>query len=399
MKIKLLKRIKKKHPEFKETYETIVSSNYKYGWSNLVGILIKQESYKEAIGIANFLFDDIGEKQASEYTYMADVYEKCNDNASAIAIYERALDDNVINTTRIYLYYGKLAESYYKKEKVISIYKSFLVSKKSKNIHSNFIKYLFAQKEYKYSVEECLIALNKHKNKTSIIQLYLAKSYEKLNQLYNAKKVLVELTQVNLNNGKAWKILREIEERLFSLEQNSEKENIIRKIEFSPEHHSAGMSILQNFGKLLRDKYSEFPVKVTISQEDLRVKMIITPPDGKRVEVEEYLNKYGLVIKGEITPEEFVHEPLQLAELKGELMMARTRIEIQREQMLLLGNQHTSKIESLENQIGWLRSQVGNSLAIQNDNFNQLATIFKDSNENTQKLTNNLIKAIKKIVK
>ncbi len=171
--------------------------------------------------------------------------------------------------------------------------------------------------------------------------------------------------------------------------------DIIREIEFAPEYHAAGISILQNFGKLLRDKYNDTPVKVTIIQEGLSVKLVIIPPDGKKVEVEEFLYNYGLVVKGELPPERLVQNPLQVMELKSELMMAKTRIEIQREQMLLLDNQNSSKIESLEEQVIWLRTQVGNGLTIQRDNFNTLATIFRDSNKSTRKLTKNLIKALK----
>lgn len=176
-----------------------------------------------------------------------------------------------------------------------------------------------------------------------------------------------------------------------------DKENdlyIIRTIEFPPEYHSAGISILQNFGKLLRDKYGDTPAKISIVQNNLTVKMIIEPPNGKKIEVEDYLSRYGLVVKGELEPEDLLTDPKQILELKTELRMAQTRLEIQREQTKLISTLYASKITSLEEQIGWLRNQISNGLTNQKNNFTELLLLLSETNKTNQELLGNFISSL-----
>lgn len=117
----------------------------------------------------------------------------------------------------------------------------------------------------------------------------------------------------------------------FKYDEFINQNKIENSISFPPEHLTAGSSILQYFGKLLQEKYPDEKISVSIKQKGLKVTMIIETPDGKKEEIEEYLNRYGMVITNQITPQEFATNPIQLIELKQELREAQNKILFQQE--------------------------------------------------------------------
>jgi uncharacterized protein YjbI with pentapeptide repeats len=124
---------------------------------------------------------------------------------------------------------------------------------------------------------------------------------------------------------------------------------IERFIEFPPEYHQAGISILNYFGKVLKSKYPDTKAKIKIEQDGLKVKMVIDPIDGgDREIIEKTLGDYGLVITGQMAPEEFTDDRLLLIELKSELRMAQVRIETQKE----LLNDKSAQIDKLLSLVG-----------------------------------------------
>ncbi|MCP4106255.1 MAG: DUF1566 domain-containing protein [Desulfobacteraceae bacterium] len=111
-----------------------------------------------------------------------------------------------------------------------------------------------------------------------------------------------------------------------------QNENLIsRSIEFPPQYYQAGISILNYFGTVLRKKYPDTKAKIRIEQEDLKITMIIDPVEGEREIIEKALDEYGLVITGNMTPEEFTNDRLLLIEMKSELRYAQNKIELQQE--------------------------------------------------------------------
>lgn len=140
-------------------------------------------------------------------------------------------------------------------------------------------------------------------------------------------------------------------------------ENLIERfIEFPPEYHQAGISILNYFGSVLKKKYPDTKAKIKIEQDDLKVKMIIDPVDGgDREIIEQTLDDYGLVITGQMPPEEFTSDRLLLIELRSELRMAQARVETQKE-----------LLQDKSAQIDKLLSIVGQAVQSQpNININQ----------------------------
>lgn len=168
--------------------------------------------------------------------------------------------------------------------------------------------------------------------------------------------------------------------------------NINRNIEFPPEHLTAGISILQYFGKLLQEKYPNEKVSVSIKQEGLRVTMIIETPDGKKEEIEEYLNRYGMVITNQITPQEFTSNPIQLIELKQELREAQNKILFQQELLSLKDDTYKNRIISLEDEVIFLRKEFSNALLTNKENIEILLSSLLTKDKLIKKLTKSIEK-------
>jgi hypothetical protein len=137
---------------------------------------------------------------------------------------------------------------------------------------------------------------------------------------------------------------------------------IERSIEFPPEYKQAGVSILNYFSEILRKKYPESEATVQIKQDGLKISMIIDPAKGEREIIEKTLNDYGLVITGQMPPEQFTDDRFLIYELKNELRIAQHRIESQRELLQITKQGYSQRIESLEEQVCWLRNTVGTAI-------------------------------------
>ncbi len=128
-----------------------------------------------------------------------------------------------------------------------------------------------------------------------------------------------------------------------------------RRIEFLPEYHQAGVSIMSFFSEILRKKYPEHKATVKIEQDGLKVRMIVEPLTGNSEVFERALDEYGLVLTGQITPDEFTNDPFLAINLKHELRLAQSRIESQKEllhyQEIHLRNKEL-QIDQLTNLIG-----------------------------------------------
>ncbi len=104
-------------------------------------------------------------------------------------------------------------------------------------------------------------------------------------------------------------------------------DRIVRQIEFPPQHHQAGLSILEYFGTVVRQKYPHIPVKVRIEQEGLKVRMVVETPEGKKEPIEETLTEYGLVVVGRKKPEDLLADKFHILQLEQTLQLERVRHE------------------------------------------------------------------------
>ncbi|MCP4104579.1 MAG: TIR domain-containing protein [Desulfobacteraceae bacterium] len=200
-------------------------------------------------------------------------------------------------------------------------------------------------------------------------------------QLANLKGA--DLTYIKIDQKTMEQIPEEIQikhkSKWFILYDNSRL--ISRSIEFPPEYHQAGISILNYFGTVLRKKYPDVKATVQIKQEDLKVTMIIDPFEGDREVVEKTLDKYGLVVTGKMTPEEFTDDKFLIIELKSQLRTARSQIETQRELRELAEKSYNKRIKSLEEEVHWLRNTVGQAIQYQHEHLKNKDSETKDQSE------------------
>jgi len=138
-------------------------------------------------------------------------------------------------------------------------------------------------------------------------------------------------------------LLKKLEKLAFT---DLKESTIKRSIEFPPEYYQAGMNILTYFQTVLRTKFPNDKVKIKIEQEDFLVTMVVESSDGDFLcKVEETLEQYGLVVKGELSPEKFIDNKLQVIELKSHLNLATAQI---KNQQLLL-NEKERQYDKLAN--------------------------------------------------
>jgi uncharacterized protein YggU (UPF0235/DUF167 family) len=134
-----------------------------------------------------------------------------------------------------------------------------------------------------------------------------------------------------------------------SLKEN--KHAVDRSIEFPPEYHQAGLSILNYFSTYLREQYPEQKAKVRIEQDGLLVRLRVETEDGKTETVEKALHEYQMIVRGEASPEQFTSNPALIIGLKTKLEIAAVEIRMQQN---LIGMQNET--------IDKLLAIVGNGL-------------------------------------
>ncbi|MCF5891786.1 hypothetical protein K3H46_12235 [Aeromonas veronii] len=137
---------------------------------------------------------------------------------------------------------------------------------------------------------------------------------------------------------------------------------IERVLEFPKEHYQAGVGILSYFGEIVKQKYPDIDVKVRIEQDGNIVRMIVDSPSGMRDVVEETLDNYALVVTKKAEPESLLRDQIHIQKLTNKLQMAELEIK-QTTSLLQLSERYAdSKIKTLEDDIAFLRLQIGNQM-------------------------------------
>lgn len=139
-------------------------------------------------------------------------------------------------------------------------------------------------------------------------------------------------------------------------------DRIHREIKFPPEFQQAGLAILHYFTEVLAQKYPDIPISVSIKQIGVRVVLEITTPDGAVEQIERVLEQYGMVIQGEMRPNEFLDDPIAVMRLTQKLELVNLELKQTREILQLQKDYSGARIKSLEDQISTLTNIVGAEL-------------------------------------
>ncbi|WDE10311.1 hypothetical protein [Thalassomonas haliotis] len=201
-------------------------------------------------------------------------------------------------------------------------------------------------------------------------------------------------------------LIKKINYEVISALSNKSTKNIEKSITFKKEHYKAGITILQNFGSLLTEKYPSGGISFSIKQEGLKVIMTISSPNGEKKVIEDYLNSYGLVITGKIKPEEFTPDPLIIMDLKRQLIQVKSELEWSNEKSLMLSNTingQDRQIDNLTNQLEYFQNQLTTVLSSQNTSQNnqhieikELIVLLKNETKSSDKLIEQFMSSIQK---
>lgn len=130
-------------------------------------------------------------------------------------------------------------------------------------------------------------------------------------------------------------------------------ERIVREIRFPPEYYHSGMTILSNFAKIIRSKYSNSEIKVAIQQKDTEIILIIESEEGCIEKIKETMHQYSMVLCGDMMPEEFCETSAEAIELKSQLRIAKVQLETQKdilESERRANDDSKKRLENLESQ-------------------------------------------------
>lgn len=138
----------------------------------------------------------------------------------------------------------------------------------------------------------------------------------------------------------------------------SSKRSIVREIEFPPEYHQAGVSIMNYFATVLRQKYPDIPATIQISQENLIVWMTIETDDGHREIVEQTLEDYGLVVSGEQEPSSLLPDQIDILRLENQLTFAYAQLDNERRILQVTQANYEERFRELISAVTHLRELV-----------------------------------------
>jgi DNA-binding CsgD family transcriptional regulator len=142
------------------------------------------------------------------------------------------------------------------------------------------------------------------------------------------------------------------------------KYRIERLIEFRPEYLQSGITILNYFSTVLRQKNPDSKSIVRIEQEGLNVRLLIIPEKGDEIQViEKTLEEYGLVISGKMKTTDFLTDDMQIMELENKLEISKLELRFAYKQLEYERQNNKEKIANIENEVTWLRGQIGNTLS------------------------------------
>ncbi len=214
------------------------------------------------------------------------------------------------------------------------------------------------------------------------------------------EEISEKINEKNKIDSRLRKITRDHEIKVREHEELTDrntKNQILRELNFPPEYQEAGVTILQGFVKLIKRKYGNTNVSVTIKQTGLKVILIIKTPDGKEEEIEEFLDQYSQVIAGNQEVSSLTNDPIALIELKSQLDVAQLQVKQQRDINLLLKTNHDRRIESLEKENDWFKEQLALSVESSKAITHEVLSQLRNNDSQIAELATRLVDIVDKV--
>lgn len=138
----------------------------------------------------------------------------------------------------------------------------------------------------------------------------------------------------------------------------SDRERLSRTLVFDPAHKQAAISILSYFGEVVARKYPDMDVGVRIEQQGTKITLVVETPRGELERIEQELSNYGLVVTGQVTPEQYLSRPGDAMMLRHKLEMAQLEIRQTKELLASERANFGARIESLESNVQFMRTML-----------------------------------------
>ena len=108
---------------------------------------------------------------------------------------------------------------------------------------------------------------------------------------------------------------------------------IIRTLEIPRKYKQAGLSVLTYFARILEQKYPNQEIGFSINQQGKKVTLIVETDKAHKSIVEATLDLYENVANSNISPEDFMHTPAEILELRTQLRIAETQVSFYKDMM------------------------------------------------------------------
>lgn len=173
---------------------------------------------------------------------------------------------------------------------------------------------------------------------------------------------------------------------------------IIRESSIPKEYQPSSVSLLFYFKTIVYQSNPDIDVSLSIDNTDDRIKVTISCNKDDEEFIENLFSKYGLVISGEISPNEILSESHHVIALKHKLEISEMELRQSREYFSSERNQYDLRINSLEENLK-NNNNILMKMMVENKNiredFSKILK-FKNNKKSTRKLVKYLIANIEK---
>jgi len=104
-----------------------------------------------------------------------------------------------------------------------------------------------------------------------------------------------------------------------------------------------------------------------IEQDGNIVRLHIQTEDGSKEIIEKTLEEYALVVTDKASPEILFEDKLQIMALNNKLEMAKMEVRQTRDMLMLTESSYSGRVNTLEEEVKFLRDQVGNQMLLVHD--------------------------------
>jgi hypothetical protein len=158
--------------------------------------------------------------------------------------------------------------------------------------------------------------------------------------------------------------------------------DIIKEINFPKEYTQTGISILNYFGEVVIDKYSDVDISISIQQLRNKVIMVIQTPDNYQEIIEEDLHNYGQVVLGYQDITTFTKKTDEILKLDNKLKISMIELQSINNQIQVNLDNTKQLLISEKDKNTLLQQQISS----QCENFEFMKNIFINEKKEKKKL-------------